>query len=103
MKCIHCDIEFVLYPGKPGKVNECKDCANEPIVKLTGNMIYDHKTGCSIQINSDPTLTEYITKATKLMNKGSNLGNNLKVSGKTHRHNAMYKSADEKANVKGKL
>lgn len=66
--------------NKPGKVNECSECAEETTVKLTGNMIYDHKTGCSIQINTDPGLTAYITKATKLQNKGSNLGNNLKVS-----------------------
>jgi hypothetical protein len=32
-----------------------------------------------IQINSDPRLTSYINNSTKLRNKGSNLGNNLKV------------------------
>lgn len=101
MKCIHCDIEFVPYKGKPGKINECEDCADD-IDKLTGNMIYHHKTGCDIQINADPSLTKYINNATKLQCKGSNLGNNLKVSGKTHRCNALYKPANPADNVKGK-
>lgn len=80
--CIKCGDEYDrnTRKGKPGKVSECDACAEESVVKLTGNMIYDHKTGCSIQINSDPGLTAYISKATALRNKGSNLGNNLKVS-----------------------
>lgn len=77
--CIHCECEFVLVSGKPGKVNECAECANEVVHRYTGNMIYDHKTGPVIQVNSDPRLTAYINHATKLRNKGSNLGNNLKV------------------------
>ena len=83
MICAICQDEFVPYRNKPGRVNECTFCANETATKYTGNMIYDHKTGCSIQINTDPTLTQYIIGATKLQNKGSNLGNNLKVSGVT--------------------
>ena len=80
--CIKCDSEFdeLTRKGKPGRITECEDCADETVTKLTGNMIYDHKTGCSIQINSDPGLTQYIVKATALRNKGSNLGNNLKIS-----------------------
>lgn len=80
--CIKCNAEYdeSLRRGKPGRITECDDCAEETGVKYTGNMIYDHKTGCSIQINADPGLTAYITKATALRNKGSNLGNNLKVS-----------------------
>lgn len=80
--CIKCGSEYdesTRY-RKAGKISECEDCAEEAAVKYTGNMIYDHKTGCGIQINSDPNLTAYITKATALRNKGSNLGNNLKVS-----------------------
>jgi hypothetical protein len=46
--------------GKPGKVTECEDCAEDSAVRRTGNMIYDHKTGCSIQINADPGLTNYL-------------------------------------------
>jgi hypothetical protein len=80
--CIKCNADYDESErrGKPGKITECPDCADESAVKLTGNMIYDHKTGCNIQINTDPGLTQYITKATALRNKGSNLGNNLKVS-----------------------
>ena len=80
--CIKCEVEYddSQRKNKPGKITECSECAEESAVKFTGNMIYDHKTGCSIQINSDPGLTAYITKATRLQNKGSNLANNLKVS-----------------------
>ena len=80
--CVKCESEYdpSLRKGKPGKITECDDCAEENTTKLTGNMIYDHKTGCSIQINADPGLTNYITNSTRLRNKGSNLGNNLKVS-----------------------
>jgi hypothetical protein len=80
--CVKCGSEYdpKLRRGKPGKITECEDCAEESAVKFTGNMIYDHKTGCQIQINSDSNLTLYIIKATALRNKGSNLGNNLKVS-----------------------
>ena len=77
--CSICDMEFSLYPGKPGLSNQCPDCSVERVTKLTGNMIYDHKTGASIQINTNPNLTSYINNSTKLRNKGSNLGNNLKV------------------------
>ena len=82
MLTCECGAEYTAADrrNKPGRVTECNDCAEESAVRLTGNMIYDHKTGCSIQINTDPGLTAYITKATKLQNKGSNLGNNLKVS-----------------------
>lgn len=59
----------------------CNECGEEHETEhmYTGNMVYDHKTGASLQINADPKLTEYINNATKLRNKGSNLGNNLKV------------------------
>jgi hypothetical protein len=80
--CIKCNQEYDVNErkGKPGRITECEDCAEEFATKFTGNMIYDHKTGCSIQINSDPGLTMYLIKSTALRNKGSNLGNNLKVS-----------------------
>lgn len=91
--CKHCGFEFKLYAGKPGKRNECDDCAEETAVKYTGNMIYDHKVGASIQINSDPRLTQYINSATKLRNKGSNLGNNLKVNSSMAKSNGMARDA----------
>jgi hypothetical protein len=79
--CSSCDVEYKLTDKKPGPVHVCEDCGeeHETVHKYTGNMIYDHKTGASIQINSDPALTAYINNSTKLRNKGSNLGNNLKV------------------------
>lgn len=83
--CTVCGMEYHEKSryGKPGRITECDDCAQDDAVKFTGNMIYDHKTGCSIQINSDPGLTMYIINATKLRSKTSNLGNNAKVSYKT--------------------
>lgn len=84
-QCTVCDNEYddITRKGKPGRITECELCISEQAVKLTGNMIYDHKTGAALQINSDPGLTQYIIKATKLQNKGSNLGNNLKASYQT--------------------
>jgi hypothetical protein len=85
ISCEICGMEYKLSSrrGKPGLVTHCDDCAEDSAVRFSGNMIYDHKTGCSIQINTDPGLTNYIINATKLQNKGSNLGNNLKVSYQT--------------------
>ena len=80
--CSMCNIEYKITKGKPGPIHMCEECGeeNETVYMYTGNMIYDHKVGASIQINADPALTAYINNATKLRNKGSNLGNNLKVN-----------------------
>ena len=94
--CIHCEVEFIPAPKKPGKHNECEECAND-VDMYTGNMIYDHKVGATIQINSDPRLTEYINGATKLRNKGSNLGNNPKVDSSMAKSSGLVKSAGERA------
>lgn len=101
--CVKCgsDYEIEDRRGKPGKITECQDCSQETAVKFTGNMIYDHKTGSSIQINTDPGLTAYITNATKLRNKGSNLGNNLKVSYNTKGTDRCIATVGA-ANAKGK-
>ena len=92
MICIKCNIEYNKADriNKPGKITECNDCAEETTVKLTGVMLYGHKTGAAIQINTDPALTKYILNSTKLQNKGSNLGNNLKVSGITKGTGRMH-------------
>lgn len=92
-ECVKCGLDFELYKGKPGKANECDDCSEEVVDKYTGNMIYDHKVGASIQINKDPALTAYINNSTKLRNKGSNLGNNLKVSSDKVKSNGMVYDA----------
>lgn len=101
--CIDCGIEYTeeSRKKKPGLITKCNDCAEDVIVKVTGNMIYDHKTGCAIQINADPGLTAYITNSTKLVNKGSNLGNNLKVSYKT-KGNGRCLTTVGASNAKGK-
>lgn len=91
--CIECESEFEFKYNKPGKKGLCPDCSVEDTTRYTGNMIYDHKTGADIQINSDPALTEYITQSTKLRNKGSNLGNNLKVNSAKSRSSGLVYAA----------
>jgi hypothetical protein len=89
--CTDCGCEFQFNDKKPGKKSVCEDCAVEPTVRYTGNMIFDHKTGADIQINSDPELTKYIIESTKLRSKTSNLGNNLKAnSGKVRSAGLVY-------------
>lgn len=101
--CINCGMEYSVESrkGKPGRITQCNECAEDNAIKYTGNMIYDHKTGCSIQINSDPGLTSYIINATKLRNKGSNLGNNLKISYQTKGEGRCLTTVGA-ANAKGK-
>lgn len=91
--CTECESEFEFKINKPGKINLCEDCGDDPVTRYTGNMIYDHKTGADIQINSDPELTAYITQSTKLRNKGSNLGNNLKVNSAKSRSSGLVYAA----------
>ena len=94
-QCNECGIDYIVADKKAGGLSiHCDNCSNEPVIKYTGNMIYGHKTGCVIQINSDPSLTEYINGATKLVNKGSNLGNNLKVNSAKVRSNGLVYVAD---------
>ena len=86
MICTECECEYDIKTrrGKPGRLTMCSECADQEgdIQPYTGNMIYSHKTGSSIQINADPRLTNYISNATKLKNKGSNMGDNLRASSK---------------------
>lgn len=106
MLCSICNEEYNKESrrGKPGKITECDFCAEESTVKYTGNVIYDHKTCATIQINKDPKLTAYINNATKLQNKGSNLGNNLKVNSTMAKSfGACAYIAGDKVNAKGKL
>jgi len=72
MKCIHCDMDFepkekyiqAKNLGLPvGKINECLDCAEEEEERYTGVMVYGHKTGGEIQINTDPKITAYMKSA----------------------------------------
>jgi hypothetical protein len=73
------DYDTLSRRGNPGRLTQCNECGeeDETTVKYTGNMIYSHKTGCSIQINADARLTQYINDTTKLKNKGSNMNNNI--------------------------
>lgn len=81
MFCESCGCEYNKRSrlGKPGRITVCEDCADEAgdVVKYTGVVIYGHKTAATLQINADPKLTEYLINATKLMNKGSNMTNNI--------------------------
>ena len=102
--CKKCGEEFDVSSriGKPGRLSECEDCAVEFTVRYTGNMVYDHKTGCAVQINADPNLTAYIRKATALRNKGSNLRNNMMVSYKTKGSGRCVTTVGG-SNAKGKM
>lgn len=97
--CSVCDADYEVNNNKPGPIHMCHECGeeHESVDKYTGNMIYDHKTGASIQINSDPELTAYINNSTKLRNKGSNLGNNLKVASHKAKSNGLVHSAGGRA------
>lgn len=96
--CVKCDCEFnAKLKRNGGKINECDDCASESVILYTGNMIYDHKTGADLQINTDPELTKYIIESTKLRSKTSNLGNNLKVNSGKVRSNGMHKPAGDRS------
>ena len=77
--CELCEMEYDKQErlGKPGRVTVCEDCAEEEVEKYTGVMIYGHKAGATLQINTDPALTEYLINATKLKNKGSNMTSNV--------------------------
>lgn len=105
MICVKCGDIYDKHEriGMPGRITECNFCAEEPVTKYTGNIIYDHKTCPVLQINTDPRLTAYINNATKLQNKGSNLGNNLKVNSAMSKSNgACLYTADAKLNAKGR-
>lgn len=79
--CDTCNLEYDTKSrrGNPGRFTQCNECGEEceTTEKYTGNMIYSHKTGCSIQINADPRLTQYLNDTTSLKNKGSNMSNNI--------------------------
>ena len=79
--CASCNAEYNKADrrGKPGRAIVCNECGEDEAeaVMYTGNMIYSHKTGCSIQINASPALTEYLNATTKLKNKGSNMSDNI--------------------------
>lgn len=102
-KCRSCGMEYSteLRRGRPGRITDCEDCAQEDVDKYTGVMIYSHKTCPQIQINTDPSLTQYIINSTKLQNKGSNLGNNLKVGG-TNKGSGRVLTTTTNVNAKGK-
>lgn len=82
--CLNCESEYDkrTRTRQSGRTTVCAECAEEEkdVPHYTGNVIFSHKGAASIQINTDPKLTQYINAATRLKNKGSNLGENLKVS-----------------------
>lgn len=84
-ECAECGAEFEPNRRRPGRANQCEDCAESEPPRRTGVMIYGGKNGAEIQINADPELTSYMIEKTRLRNKGSNLGNNLKVASRHHR------------------
>jgi hypothetical protein len=74
--CVRCGAEYSLYKGKPGFVNECKDCgleSEEGLPRFGGNMIYSHKTAGEIQILSLDSAKHFANLARRI-GKRSNLG-----------------------------
>lgn len=65
-ECATCGCEYDTRErqGKPGRLVDCEDCAEETVDRYTGNMIYTHKTAGEIQINKDPEITKYIKGVT---------------------------------------
>lgn len=49
MTCKNCKTDFTPYPGKPGYINQCTECATD-VPLLGGNMIYTHKTAPELEI-----------------------------------------------------
>jgi NAD-dependent SIR2 family protein deacetylase len=105
MICKKCEDEFdpEQKRQKAGKINECDDCSEEVAVRYTGNQIYDHKTGVSVQINKDPNLTQYILKATQLRSRNSNLHYTSFATYSNKTVGACLYTAGDKMNAKGKL
>jgi hypothetical protein len=56
--CQQCGGEFnpELRKGRPGKITECMNCAEEVVSRSQGSMIYSHKTGATIEIKKDGEL-----------------------------------------------
>lgn len=101
--CKHCGEQYdeTKRKGQPGLITECLDCAEDDVIRRTGVMIYDHKTGGTIQINKDPRITEYIQKSTQKHTYGSN----MKYAGRASypkSTDGCSHTAGEKANAKGK-
>lgn len=61
-ECIKCGEEFVLTPNKPGKINECQDCARDMTIRYVACVAFDGKTHGKIEITKD---TQYATAFNK--------------------------------------
>lgn len=93
INCVHCDGEFdpvdkirqAKISRRPaGKFNECIDCASSGPEKYTGVMIYGHKTAGSIQINTDPRLTQYMLKSSPSAGSRLCMGTTLPAESALH-------------------
>ena len=100
--CIECGWEYddVERRGQPGLITQCNDCGEDPEARFSGNMIYTHKTGGSIQINRDPEVTAYITASTHKHAYGSNFSR-LPVKTAAKREGAVLFTVGD-SNAKGK-
>ena len=74
--CVKCGDEYILVKGKPGLINECRECGKESekgIPRLGGTMIYSHKTAAEIQIGNINSIKQF-NKISARSGKKSNLG-----------------------------
>jgi hypothetical protein len=96
--CNICGDDYEDKYRKSGLVIHCDSCAEETAIPYTGNMIYDHKTGGEIQINTDPALTDYLNGRPE----GYGIGNNSyeSVSG-FYTKSGSVKKVVKPHNVKG--
>lgn len=107
--CELCETEYDKRSrlGKHGRVTICEECADEEgdVQEYTGFMVYGHKAGATLQINTDPMLTEYLINSTKLKNKGSNMTSNVQQVTKYKRLNKTEGACKQTAdfwNYKGR-
>lgn len=101
-KCATCGYEYDVRTrrGKPGRLIDCEDCAEEPVQQYTGVPIYTHKTGGELQINKDPAITKYIKESTNSYTRESNYNDVIK-SGPVKTEGGCLVTVKD-ANAKGK-
>lgn len=63
--CTICGDEFVLRPNKPGKINECPDCAKPDTPRYMACVTVDGKTHSGIQITKDTAYATAFNNAQK--------------------------------------
>lgn len=53
MLCRHCEGEITDADIGFGKIDECRDCANDSVEKYVGHMVWDHKTAPALEVHAN--------------------------------------------------